>query len=440
MPKCTLTQKFVTDYTCATDVKKVELFDEKQKGLVLEVRQSGGKTFYLRMSDKRRKVRYYRLGYASDITVSQARELCQSMRTQIVMGIDPKQQQADLEKIPTLSKFVEEQYIPYVKSYKRSWKIDVSILNNHILPVMGRTHLDEITRSEVIQLHQSIKAQGKAPATANRVLIILRFLFNLVIEKWQMPGVTTNPAKQVPIFQENNRRERYLSSEEIQRLSEAAQHTSNPLVASMLGLLLVTGVRKSELLNAKWKDFNLVEKQWRIPVTKSGYARHVPLNEAAMNILVSVKQMGLSGVYVFPNPKTGKPYAQITAVWQRIRKIAGLEDVRLHDLRHSFASLLVNSGRTLYEVQRLLGHSQARTTQRYAHLSNDTLMEATNVAGERVSALWSLNPEVAILTTADPKEVQHVININTHSTTMPTLQEVFGTTVSTVPMEESNYA
>jgi len=364
--------------------------------------------------------------------LSQARDLCQNLRTQIALGVDPKETQANLQSVPTVQELLTSHYLPYVQSYKRSWRIDLSIFQTHILPTLGSKYLDEITRADITKLHQSIKAKGKAPATANRVLIILRFMFNLVIDKWQLPGVTQNPATRISLYQENNKKERYLTEDEIKRLHEAVHQTANPWFPEMIGLLLVTGLRKSELLNAQWKDVNLVERQWRIPMTKSGYARHVPLNDTALQIFAALKNKQSSGPYVFPNPKTGKPYAQISTVWRRVRAIAGLPDVRLHDLRHSFASLLVNSGRTLYEVQRLLGHSQARTTQRYAHLSHDTLLEATNVASQRVSTLWNCEiPEPR-----QPIDVQEVIQLN--DTSIPTyggrlspFQEMFGTSVPT---------
>ena len=431
MPKKALTQKFVTEYTCSEDTKKVEFFDQKQRGLVLEVRQSGGKTYYLRMPDKRKKTRYYRLGYAEDVNLSQARELCQTMRTQIVMGIDPKEVSASLQSMPTLQSLVDDHYLPYVQSYKRSWRIDVSIFQTHILPVLGRKYLDEITRAQITKLHQSVRASGKAPATANRVLIILRFMFNLVIEKWQIPGIRENPASKIPLFQENNKKERFLKDHEIQRLRQAVHQTTNPLFPSMIGLFLVTGVRKSELLKAQWKDVDLIQKTWKIPMSKSGYVRHVPLNDTALHIFSDLKLKQTGNTFVFTNPKTGKPYTQISTVWRRVRKIAGLPDLRLHDLRHSFASLLVNSGRTLYEVQRLLGHSQVKTTQRYAHLSQETLLEATNMAGQRVNSLWSCELPAPL----QPTDVTEVIQLNETSTKAQagrlSTQEMFGTSVPT---------
>jgi integrase len=116
---------------------------------------------------------------------------------------------------------------------------------------------------------------------------------------------------------------------------------------------------------------------WTVPLSKSGKPRYIPLSRAAIALLE--KRRGNGSEYVFPSPKTGKPMIQLYFTWNKIRKKAGIPDVRIHDLRHNFASLLVNNGRSLYEVQKLLGHADISTTQRYAHLSQDTLKDATEI-------------------------------------------------------------
>ena len=151
-------------------------------------------------------------------------------------------------------------------------------------------------------------------------------------------------------------------------------------------MLLLTGARKREVLDAQWQDFDFSRRIWRIPMSKSGKARHVPLSDGAMTLLSTMpRKPGCD--WAFANPETGKPYVSIFCAWNTARKKAGLADVRLHDARHSFASLLINSGRTLYEVQHILGHSQVKTTQRYAHLSQDTLLAAANAATVAVGAV-----------------------------------------------------
>jgi integrase len=150
-------------------------------------------------------------------------------------------------------------------------------------------------------------------------------------------------------------------------------------------MLILTGARKREVLDAKWQDFDCSRRIWRIPMSKSGKARHVPLSDGALALLATMPRKP-DCEWAFANPETEKPYVSIFCAWNTARKSVGLSDVRMHDLRHSFASLLINSGRTLYEVQHILGHTQVKTTQRYAHLSQDTLLAAANSATTALGA------------------------------------------------------
>ena len=144
-------------------------------------------------------------------------------------------------------------------------------------------------------------------------------------------------------------------------------------------MLLLTGARKNEVLRARWQDFDFHKRIWSIEYNKTGKPRYVPLSEGAIQLLNQVPR--IEGCdWVFANPDTKKPFVQIFHAWNVVRIKAGMPELRIHDLRHSFASFLVNSGRSLYEVQKILGHTQIKTTQRYAHLSQDTLLDAVNVA------------------------------------------------------------
>jgi integrase len=157
------------------------------------------------------------------------------------------------------------------------------------------------------------------------------------------------------------------------------RRSANPMLRYIVPMLILTGARKREVLDARWEDFDRERRIWRIPMTKAGRARHVPLSDGALAVLKAVPPIPGCG-WVFPNPTTHRPYVSIFYAWDTARSRANLSDVRVHDLRHSFASLLINSGRTLYEVQHILGHTQVKTTQRYAHLSQDTLLAAANAA------------------------------------------------------------
>nr|WP_238147475.1 site-specific integrase [Limnohabitans sp. Rim28] len=274
--------------------------------------------------------------------------------------------------------------MPFIMSYKRSWDTDASILKNHLLPRFGKRYMDEITRQDIVKIHGDRKASGAAAGSANRLLIMMRYIFNLAL-KWEVPGIKTNPCKGIPLMEENNKMERYLSVEEAQRLYEAVCKSENTMLKFIVPMLILTGARKREVLDARWEDFDLGRRAWRIPISKSGKARHVPLSDGALTLLATMPRK-TDCEWAFANPETGKPYVSIYYAWNTARKSIGLSDVRMHDLRHSFASLLINSGRTLYEVQHILGHTQVKTTQRYAHLSQDTLLAAANSATTALGA------------------------------------------------------
>src|SRR5690606_29425433 len=164
------------------------------------------------------------------------------------------------------------------------------------------------------------------------------------------------------------------------QLLAAVRQSQNELLASIVAFLLFTGARKREALNARWKDVDFRQKLWRIPKTKSGKVRHIPLSGGALKLLKALKENADNKVdHIFANPRTGQPFVSVYYSWHMARRKAGLPELRIHDLRHSFASFLVNAGRSLYEVQELLGHADIRTTSRYAHLSRERLREAVEV-------------------------------------------------------------
>ena len=387
MPKISLTNDVVQNYRCPEGQKKVDLFDDKVVGLTLEVRCSGGRTYYLRYKNKRSVTKLWRLGVPADLSLRQVRQLAQQKRTQIALGYDPHEEREVIRSIPTFATFVEEQYIPFIKMYKRSWQTDVSILKNHLLPAFGAKYLDEISRGDIAKLHRARVDSGGAPGSANRLVIMMRYIFNLASKKWLVPGINQNPARDIPLFEENYR-ERFLGACEIQNLYRAVLVSQNIMLKYIVPMLILTGARKQEVLNARWEDFDLNKRSWRIPVTKSGKARYVPLSDQTLNLLSDLRKQKVSDIFVFPNPKSGRPYVSIFYAWDTARKRANLSDVRIHDLRHTFASLLVNSGRTLYEVQKLLGHTQVKTTQRYAHLDHDTLIDASNAATTMLAGVF----------------------------------------------------
>lgn len=378
MPTLTLDATTVRSAVCPSDKRKLDLYDTAIPGFVLEVRPSGGKTWYLRYRDARGKQHQHRIGDASGITFEQAKNAALTVRARVILGESPAEEKKALRAIPTLEAFAKR-YLDYVKGVKRSWDTDECFLRNHVLPRWGKRHLDEIRQQDIIDLQHGMRASGYAPATANRIVILTRYMWNLG-KKWKVPGAEANPASGIELFEENNKRERFLSAEEAQRLVACVRQSDNPQLQYIVPLLLLLGCRKRELLDAQWSHFDLERRTWRIPLSKDGRARHVPLSADVLAILARVPRWD-GCPYVLPNPKTKKPYVSFFYSWDTARKQAGLPEVRVHDLRHSTASFLVNSGRSLYEMQKILGHTQIKTTQRYAHLSQETLLEAVDSLG-----------------------------------------------------------
>ena len=379
MPKATLTRSFVDRATCNPGRAKVDYFDSEQRGFMLEVRCSGGKTFYQRYTDERGRERQYKIGPADAITLDQARKKARIVLAQAVLGDDPQARRRELRAIPTLSELVRDRYLPHVKAYKRSWRTDETVFRVHILPVLGTKPLDEITGDAIADLMQRMRDRGYASGTINRVLILIRFIFNLA-RKWKIAGVKENPTfglNTAPDVQ----RDRFLSPEETQRLIESINIDENRSAAQTIMMLLLTGARRNEVSHAKWDYIDWERRTLLVPISKTGRPRVIALNGRAMALLRSIPKLD-DNPYIFPSPITGRPCPSLHFPWTRIKERAGLEGVRLHDLRHSFASFLVNEGVSLYVVQGLLGHTQPRTTQRYAHLAQHTLNNAAEIVAQ----------------------------------------------------------
>jgi integrase len=385
MPIINLNQQTIKSLACPIGSKKIVYFDSTCKGLFLEVRESGGRTYYLRFTDERGKSRQLKLGDARDITLGQAKQQADKKRNEIAMGHDPREAKANLKKIPTVSEFIHKVYLPFVEGYKKSWKCDRGLLKNHVLPVWGNRYLDQITKSDLITLLSNYR-KTHAPGSCNRLTILLRYLFNTAIKNGDV-GITKNPMGGHPLMKEVNKQERFLTSEEAEVLYEKLKLSDNTMLQYIVPMLILTGARKREVLDARWEDFDIERRSWRIHTTKLGRPRHVPLSDGAVALLHSMKRFD-DCPWAFPNPQTLKPYVSIFYSWNSARKAAGLKDVRIHDLRHSFASFLVNAGRSLYEVQHLLGHTQVKTTQRYSHLTKDTLLDASNAVTRAVGHLF----------------------------------------------------
>ena len=369
------------------DKEKITLTDVGMRGLQFELRKSGGYFNYRYTFHGCQKS--IPIGPHCYLSITDARKRAIEFGRMVAMGQDPMQTKQNTTQCPNLQQFFELKYLPYARAHKRSWKTDESLYRNHHQEVFGSLQMSQVTNDKVMVFLQYKKMSGSASGTVNRMLVLVRYFYNLAM-KWQVAGVTENPTKGHKLFKENNKIDRYLSEEESFALKLALGKSKNPLLKFIVGFLLVTGARKQEALKAEWGHIDWTAKVWRIPLSKSGKVRHIVLSQTALDFLNLIQQRNqellgnayLNCPFVFPNPTTRQPFQNIFYAWNTARRLAGVPDIRIHDLRHTFASTLVNQGVALYEVQKLLGHANIKTTERYAHLAQARLQESASLAGK----------------------------------------------------------
>lgn len=386
MPIVKLSAQFVREAVCPPGKSKLDYYDNALKGFILEARPSGGKTFYLRYHDIHGKLRQCKIGDAAAVSYDKARQKAMRLRSEVELGGNPLEERQALRAVPTLAEFIRETYVPHIHLHRRNFQSTLSFIKCHVVPRFGAKHLDEITTNMLAEAHQDLRKKGYALAHANKIPILLKIMFNLARKKG-IPGSESNPADGVVLFNPNNAKERYLSAAETQRLHEVLSRCGSAQFKSIVALLLLLGCRKRELLDARWEDVDLERRNWRIPMSKSGKARNIPISDRALEVFQALPRWK-GCPYVVPNPNTRQPFGNLYHPWDKVRREAGMPDLRMHDLRHTFASNLVNSGQSIYVVSKLLGHSQIKTTARYSHLADETLMSAVDAAAKVVDTSW----------------------------------------------------
>ena len=378
--KVHLNKAFVSRIKCEESKSKQEFNDIQMIGFFLEVRKNGKKTYFLRTKNSNGKRVCVKVGDAKIIKLEDARAKAIKLKRKVESQVDNLTLKAeDSEQRITFAEFYNDHYLPYIKMHIKSYETNISVFKNHILPAFGLKNMVEIKKSEIITLHSNMVQKKKlAPATANKVLIFISHAFNVAMQL-EIKGIEVNPASKIKPYLLNNARERYLTKDEATRLIDAINQTEQNIhLKYIIPMLILTGARKGEVLRARYEDFNLNQLCWTIPTSKSGKKRVLPITPQLLELYKSIPKDDTP--YLFASAKSKKPYVTIYVSWNSARTRAGLKDLRMHDLRHSFASALVNNGRSLYEVQTLLGHSTSKMTQRYAHLSNENLMKAASCA------------------------------------------------------------
>lgn len=360
--------------------REAEYADAECTGLHLRVSKNGRRFFQHRYCFFGRK-RCMSLGEFPAVSLQEARQRVAENKVLLARDKDPAGEREQAKAELTFAEFATQHYLPHAKEHKKTWDDDVWKVEKLLNPVLGKQRLSAISSRDVATLHAKEKTRTSA-TTANHLLTTLKRMLNLAV-KWGY--LEKNPASLQEKFKEPPHRERYLSKEELPRFLKALEDENDRLSVAALSLLLFTGCRRGEILSLKWDQVRMDEERLFLPTTKNGRSRTVHLNAKAMEVLLELRERKeqeartASSEYVFPSRQgTRKGHIfDLRKPFERACQRAGIENFRIHDIRHTFASMAVMSGASLYDVQKLLGHQDIAMTQRYAHLSDEGLKRAT---------------------------------------------------------------
>ncbi|QIJ75079.1 tyrosine-type recombinase/integrase [Methylobacterium sp. NI91] len=377
-----------------------------------------------------RGVRSVRLaiGRVGSMTPDDARRVAREKLAQARHGEDPAQQRRQERGTPTVAQVAERWMAEHVEAKFAAKTVILyrSYLGKHVLPALGGKKVNLVSPADIDGLHFSLGKAGKQP-TANRLVSMLSALFNFAIRRRMVPGGFSNPVLGLERYREE-KRERFLTTSELQRLGEVlrqaeieglawspdpnkkAKHAPRPEnrreiypphVTAAIRLLLFTGCRLREILHLRWAEVDFERGLLFLPKSKTG-KKTVVLNAPALDVLATLPR---AGSFVIASSDPEKPRADLKKPWDRITAVAGLSGLRIHDLRHSFASVGAGGGMGLPIVGKLLGHTQASTTARYAHLDADPLRRASERIAATISAAMDGNPSAQIISLAKDREV-----------------------------------
>lgn len=381
MPTIKMLQSNILTLKVREGEQRTEWVDEDTPGLYLLTTAAGKvRSFFIRPRIHGKLKHILICHLTPDTNLAEVRRLAVKKRAEVLQqGGNAVEVEKPLE-LPIFDDFFTNTLMPILKSHNRSANRTEEIYRLHAKEVFGHQRVDKITRQAVVREHGKMVADGFSPASADHFAKTMRMAYNKMAEY----GVySVNPLTRFPLFNADNKVEHYLDKAQLEKLLAVLHKDSNKNVTAICRLLLSSGCRLGEILSLQWADVASDAILIRSSVAKSGKRRSVPINSTAKSIIESLDTKG-KYAYLFINPKTGKPYTTIMKVWSRLRNKAGLPHLRIHDLRHQYASFLVNSGRSIYEVKTILGHADIKTTERYAHLSSKTLQDAANSASAMI--------------------------------------------------------
>jgi integrase len=365
----------------------VVVWDAEIPGFGVRVWPSGRRVYILKYRNRQGRQRKPVIGRHGNLTTDQARSIARQWLAEVERGNDPASDKLDARRGATVRELCNRFLSDYAEGRKKpsSILVDRRMIKRFILPALGNRKVAEVTRPDMLKLHNSLR---DTPYQANRLLALMSKMFNLA-ERWGLRPEESNPCLHVEKFPERHR-ERFLSADELMRLGDVLEDMERtairPVQLSIIAavrLLVLTGARLGEILTLKWDEVDFENASLRLTDSKTG-AKTIYLSDPALEVLRALPRHA-ENPYVITGVKPGAHLVNLEKPWRAIRSKAQLDDVRLHDLRHSFASVGAADGLGLPIIGALLGHRQAVTTQRYAHLSNDPLRAATNQIGKTIA-------------------------------------------------------
>lgn len=370
------------------------VWDTETAGFGLRIYPSGRKSFVVTYR-VRGKQRFHTIGRFGEMTVDQARTEALETLALARKGEDRSGERQASRRAPTIAdlaaRFMKEH--SEVRNKPRTIQRNRETWDRVILPRLGGGRkVADIDRAEVAKLHTDLAA---TPSAANTVRAILSKAFNLA-ELWGWRPENSNPCRHVERYKEEAR-ERYLSEAELSRLGGVLAEAGwvPPHAVAAIRLLVFTGCRSAEILTLQWKHVDFERRSLNLPDSKTD-KKVVRLNAAALEVLAGVERVP-DNPHVIPGARRGSHRRSLQHIWDRICEEAELEDVRIHDLRHTFASIGVNAGINLQPIGKLLGHTKTATTERYAHLADDPVRQANETIGSTLEATLSGKPKASVV-------------------------------------------
>jgi integrase len=376
-----ITEKALSEFAMPAGKTKVVVFDQEQTGFAVNITRKGTMSYVIVYRDATGTQRQEKLACVGDVSANAARAMARA-RLDDVAATRSQTVGRRRSACPTMDSFFFETFLPAVKNRSRSYSAHASIYRNHVQPAFGKKRLDEVSGQDIIDFNTALKQKRVAggvwktqadnllaDGTVKRILILVRHIFNEAIRD-KSNTLKENPTHSLQLTTVRKVTGKFLTPGQLGALLRAAEESDNKSLPDIIRVMGATGLRRENVLAMEWAWFDDARGTLTVPAeadkAKKGFVLH--LSAGVLNVLRE-RLAEADGRWVFPNPKTGRPYYSCYSAWVTARNKAGLPGLRMHDLRHTYASMMLDSGSDIVDVQHALGHTQLKTTAVYLHLT-----------------------------------------------------------------------